>query len=262
MKMVIKKNISFDFVNFIVPIIFIAAWIILPVILKTPEYLIPSLTKVVKAFIDFIFGNYNMSTYSGTFFKNAAASFYRVLAGFLISSILGVFLGLLCGYFSYVKRLFDPFIHIIRMIPGIGWFPIAMVWFGVGNKTTIFLIALAAFFPIYLNTLRAVLDVDEILIDASRVLGADSKQVIQTVILPDSLPGIFSGLRLGMGVCWAYLVLGELTGVNEGLGAVMMDSRMLGNVDMIIVCMLSIALLGRICDFILQVIYRLLRPMN
>ena len=121
---------------------------------------------------------------------------------------------------------------------------------------------MAAFFPVYVNTLRAVSDVDKILIDASKVLGANSKQVLRTVILPSSLPGIFSGLRLGMGVCWAYLVLGELTGVNEGLGAVMMDSRMLGNVDMIIVCMLSIALLGRICDLLLLGIYKILRPMD
>lgn len=262
MKKSINKNSNFDFVNFIVLIIFIASWAILPILLKTPEYLIPSLTKVIKGFIDFIFGNYNLSTYSGTFFKNAAASSYRVFVGFLISSFLGIFLGVLSGYFSYIKRLFDPFIHIIRMIPGIGWFPIAMVWFGVGNKTTIFLIALAAFFPVYVNTLRAVSDVDKILIDASKVLGANSKQVLRTVILPASLPGIFSGLRLGMGVCWAYLVLGELTGVNEGLGAVMMDSRMLGNVDMIIVCMLSIALLGRICDLLLLGIYKILRPMD
>ena len=262
MKKSINKNSTFDFVNFIVPIIFIASWIILPVLLKTPEYLLPSLSKVAKGFVDFIFGNYDLSTYSGTFLKNAAASSYRVFVGFAISSVSGVVLGILSGYFTYIKRLFDPFIHIIRMIPGIGWFPIAMVWFGVGNKTTIFLIALAAFFPVYVNTLRAVSDVDKILIDASRVLGADSKQVLTTVVLPASLPGIFSGLRLGMGVCWAYLVLGELTGVNEGLGAVMMDSRMLGNVDMIIVCMLAIALLGRICDMILVGILKMLRPMD
>lgn len=159
-----------------------------------------------------------------------------------------------------VKRLFDPFIHIIRMIPGVGWFPIAMVWFGVGNKTTIFLISLAAFFPVYVNTLRAVLDVDPMVINAGRVLGANSRELLWSIILPSSLPGIFSGLRLSMGVCWAYLVLGELTGVNEGLGAVMMDSRMLGNVDMIIVCMIAIAILGRICDLILVSIYKLIRP--
>ena len=159
-----------------------------------------------------------------------------------------------------MRRLFDPFINMIRMIPGIGWFPIAMVWFGVGDKTTIFLISLAAFFPAYINTVRAVMDVPKILIDAGRVLGANRIAVFRMVILPASLPGIFAGLRLSMGVCWAYLVLGELTGVSEGLGAVMMDSRMLGSVDMIIICMLAISIWGRISDLILLAIYKKLRP--
>lgn len=255
-----NKNKTIDFVNFIVPIIFLIFWMVLPVTLNTPEYLLPSFGKVFQSFLDFITGYKELNTYSGMFFKHSTASLYRVIIGFLIASISGMVFGVLSGYFLIVKRLFDPFIHIIRMIPGIGWFPIAMVWFGVGNKTTIFLIALAAFFPVYVNTIRAVSDVDTTLIDASRVLGANSKDVLKTVIIPSSLPGIFSGLRLSMGVCWSYLVLGELTGVNEGLGAVMMDSRMLGNVDMIIVCMISISIWGRICDLILQGVFKFLTP--
>ncbi len=255
-----NKNKTIDFVNFIVPIIFLIFWMVLPVTLNTPEYLLPSLGKVFQSFLDFITGYKELNTYSGMFFKHSTASLYRVIIGFIIASISGMVFGVLSGYFLIVKRLFDPFIHIIRMIPGIGWFPIAMVWFGVGNKTTIFLIALAAFFPVYVNTIRAVSDVDKTLIDASRVLGANSKDVLKTVIIPSSLPGIFSGLRLSMGVCWSYLVLGELTGVNEGLGAVMMDSRMLGNVDMIIVCMISISIWGRICDLILQGVFKFLTP--
>ena len=104
------------------------------------------------------------------------------------------------------------------------------------------------------------MDVPKILIDAGRVLGANRIAVFRKVILPASLPGIFAGLRLGMGICWAYLVLGELTGVSEGLGAVMMDSRMLGSVDMIIICMLAISIWGRISDLILLAIYKKLRP--
>lgn len=257
-----NKEKRIDFLNFIVPGLFIVSWIVLPNIMNTPEYLLPSLNRVLECFIDFITGSSELTAYSGKFLENALASLYRVGWGFTIASVLGIFLGILSGYFFTVKRLFDPFIHIIRMIPGVGWFPIAMVWFGVGNKTTIFLISLAAFFPVYVNTLRAVLDVDPMIINAGRVLGANSKELLYSIILPSSFNGIFSGLRLSMGVCWSYLVLGELTGVNEGLGAVMMDSRMLGNVDMIIVCMITIAILGRICDLILVSIFKMVRPYN
>ena len=255
-----KKFYKIDFVNFIVPILFILSWIILPVIFSTPEYLIPSFKNTILKLWDFVTGFQELTPYSGSFLTHSLASLYRVLIGFLIAGIFGLGLGIITGYMSIFRRLFDPFINMIRMIPGIGWFPIAMVWFGVGNKTTIFLIALAAFFPIYLNTLRAVKDIPEILINAGKVLGAKSMDIFRTIIVPASVPGIFNGLRLGMGICWAYLVLGELTGVSKGLGAVMMDSRMLGNVDMILVCMITIALWGRLSDMILVYIYHKLRP--
>lgn len=251
-----RNSYKIDFVNFIVPVGFLAAWVLLPAILHTPEYLIPSLKKTGMGLVDFVFGTFRMSPYAGTFWKHSVASWHRVLAGFLIASFLGTVTGMLTGYFQMGRRLLDPFIHMIRMVPGIGWFPLAMVWFGVGNRTTVFLITLAAFFPGYVNTLRAVRDVPPMLLDVGRVMGAGKWQLFKMVILPLSLPGIFTGLRLGMGICWAYLVLGELTGVNEGLGAVMMDARMLGNVDMIIVCMIVIAVWGRIGDLLLLFLYR------
>ena len=255
-----KKDYKLDFVSFIVPIFFILSWVILPVVFSTPEYLIPSFKQTIIKLWDFVTGFKGLTPYSGTFLDNSLASLYRVMVGFLIAGGFGLILGIITGYLSFFRRLLDPFINMIRMIPGIGWFPIAMVWFGVGNKTTIFLIALAAFFPIYLNTLRAVKDIPEILIHAGKVLGARSIDIFRTIIIPASIPGIFNGLRLGMGICWAYLVLGELTGVSKGLGAVMMDSRMLGNVDMILVCMITIALWGRLSDKILVFIYHKIRP--
>ena len=255
-----NKYFGIDFVNFIVPILFIFSWVLLPGVFGTPEYLIPSFKKTVIGFWDFISGTEGLSTYSGQFLKHSLASWQRVITGFAIAGITGILSGIVTGYIGLARRLLDPFINMIRMIPGIGWFPLAMVWFGVGDKTTIFLIALAAFFPVCINTLRAVMDVPKILVDAGKVLGADSFDIFRTVILPASIPGIFAGLRLSMGICWAYLVLGELTGVNEGLGAVMMDSRMLGNVDMIIVCMLAISIWGRLSDIILLAVYKKLRP--
>lgn len=251
------KRYKIDFVGGVIPLLFLAVWALFPAALHTPEYLIPSLRKTGIGCLDFMFAAFHSSPYAGTFWKHSLASWQRVLGGFFIASFLGVLTGMLTGYFQTVRRLLDPFIHMIRMIPGIGWFPVAMVWFGVGNKTTIFLISLAAFFPIYVNTLRAVVDVPSMLLDVGKVMGANGRQLFRMVIIPMALPGIFTGLRLGMGICWAYLVLGELTGVNEGLGAVMMDARMLGNVDMIIVCMIGIAFWGRIGDLLLLFLYRL-----
>lgn len=246
--------------RFLVPVLFVFLWLLVPAFKNTPEYLLPRLPRVAFSFYDFVTGTLGLNGYAGTFWKHSWASLQRVWIGFGIAVATGSGLGIVSGYFRTVRELFDPFLQAIRMIPGIGWFPIAMVWFGVGTKTTVFLIALAAFFPIYLNTVQAVEDTPVSWIHAGRVLGADTKDVFFTIILPSALPGIFSGLRIGMGLCWAYLVLGELTGVNEGLGAVMMNARMLGSIEIIVVCMIAIALWGRVSDLFLSALFRRWRP--
>jgi NitT/TauT family transport system permease protein len=121
----------------------------------------------------------------------------------------------------------------------------------VGENTTLFLISLAAFFPIYVNAAQGASSVPPLLIRAGRMLGANKLMIFTTVIIPASMPSTLAGLRLGLGISWAYLVLGELTGVTYGLGAVMMDARMLGHVEMILVSMIFIGLFGRISDMIL-----------
>lgn len=256
MQVKLKKRI--DILSFVLPTILLIIWVLIPLLTNTPDYLLPSPSKILTSFGGFVFGS-GSGQYTGQFLIHSMASWYRVLVGFVISSFVGVVTGLLSGYFSINKRMVDPFIHAIRMIPGIGWFPIAMVWFGVGNKTTIFLIALAAFFPIYVSTVQAVESVPQNIIDVARVMGASTRDIFFTVVFKSALPGIFSGLRLGMGLCWSFLVLGELTGVNEGLGAVMMNSRMLGDINMIVVCMLCISVWGKLADLMLQLLYKLIR---
>jgi NitT/TauT family transport system permease protein len=131
-----------------------------------------------------------------------------------------------------------------------------MVWFGVGEKTTLFLISLAAFFPIYVSAAQGASSVPLLLIRAGKMLGANKFTLFSTVVVPAALPSTIAGLRLGLGLSWAYLVLGELTGVANGLGAVMMDARMLGHVDMVIVSMVCIGFLGRTSDLILVLFFR------
>jgi ABC-type nitrate/sulfonate/bicarbonate transport system, permease component len=183
----------------------------------------------------------------------------RVLRGFGLAAMLGLPLGLITGRSQLAKRFLDPTINLIRTVPGIGWLPLAMVWFGVGESTTIFLIALAAFFPIYINAAQGASNVSPMIIRAGEMLGAGKVTIFTTVIIPAAFPSLASGLRLGLGLSWAYLVLGELTGVTRGLGAVMMDSRMLGHVDLVMVAMIYIAILGWLSDRLLAALLSLLR---
>lgn len=255
-----KKQKKIDFVGWIIPIMLIIIWYFTTLHGKIPNYILPNPLMFGQVLIDFAFGTYNFTLYSGKLLENLTASFIRVLGGFGLAAFLGLTLGFLTGRISFIKRLFDPIIHAIRAVPGIGWLPLAMVWFGVGEKTTLFLITLAAFFPIYINTAFGALEVSPLLLRAGKMLGANKFSLFTTIILPASFPSIVVGLRLGLGVSWAYLVLGELTGVTRGLGAVMMDSRMLGHVEMILAAMICIAILGRITDLILIKICNLIYP--
>jgi NitT/TauT family transport system permease protein len=156
-----------------------------------------------------------------------------------------------------VHRLLSTTINALRAVPGISWLPLAMVWFGIGIKTTVFLVALAAFFPIYLNTEAGARQVNPTLLQAGAMMGVRRLRGTFAILLPAAMPNIITGLRLGMGISWAYLVLGELTGVPNGLGALIMDARMLGRIDIIVVGIILIALIGRLCDLGLHQVLRL-----
>lgn len=249
-----------DIWSFILPASALAAWCAASYILNVPAYIIPTPGDVAASLVNFAAGYGLAGPYSGGLLVHSAASAGRVAHGFFLALCAGLPLGILTGSFSKARRIFDPFVHLLRMVPGIGWLPIAMVWFGVGRATAVFLISLAAFFPIYLSTSIAVRQVPEKLVQAARILGAEGPTLFVHVIIPASAAGIISGLRLGLGVSWAYVVLGELTGVSKGLGAVMMNARMLGDTSMIIVSMIVIALLGWLSDRLLLALIKRVHP--
>ncbi len=242
--------------SFILPVAILLLWFFVTATNRVPEYILPGPVTLAKGGFDFFFGSLDLSPYSGTFWQHALASSKRVTTGFLLATILGVPTGIAAGNYPRFERILDPLIQAIRSIPGIGWLPLAMVWFGIGMKTAVFLIALAAFFPIYLNSMHGAKQVRLIWKRSALMLGAGPCAILTTVVLPGAMPSIVSGLRTGMGLSWAYVVLGELTGVPDGLGAVIMDARMLGQVQIILIGMISIALVGRLSDRLLLLLLR------
>ena len=235
------------------PAALIVLWGLASVSGYLPTYVLPTPWTLAIAVFGFPTGIGWSSVYAGQFWTFAALSTFRVLVGFGIASVAGVLLGALCGRWRLFNRVVDPFLQLVRSVPGITWLPLAMVWFGIGTVTTAFLIALGAFFPIYVNTLLGVSRIPVEWIRTARILGATPAQVFIRVVLPGAFPAIESGLRVAAGVAWAYVVLGELTGVNKGLGAMIMDARMMGDTTAILVGMVYIALLGRLTDALIVV---------
>ena len=235
----------------LLPLAVLLAWTALSGSGLAPAYLLPGPAAVFEAGVRYVFAAPGQGPYAGRFFTDLLASLGRVFAGFGLAALLGVPLGLCSGRVVTVNRLFSSTIGGLRAVPGICWLPLALIWFGIGFRTTVFLVALAAFFPIYQNALTGARSVAPIYYQAGAMLGVSRLRGVFAILLPLAMPNLLTGLRLGMGISWAYLVLGELTGVPDGLGAVIMDARMLGQTDMILVGILLIALIGRVCDRLL-----------
>ncbi len=232
----------------VIPLALLLAWAIVSGMEWVPTFLLPPPQVIARTAYIYIVGNPGEGSYAGRFFSDAGASLIRVGAGFACAVVVGIPLGVLSGRLALVNRLFSTLINGLRAVPGITWLPLAMVWFGIGLKTTIFLVALAAFFPIYLNAAAGARQMNPRLLQAGAMMGINRIRGTFAILLPGAMPHILTGLRLGLGISWAYLVLGELTGVPDGLGAVIMDARMLGRVDMICVGMVMIAFIGRMSD--------------
>ena len=246
-----KTNRLHALLPWIIPGTFLLVWILVSQTGLMPHYLMPNPLKIIKTGYTYIFDSPGNAPYAGRFLGDAGASLTRVFLGFLCALLLGLPLGVLSGRLAMVSRSLDTLINGLRAVPGITWLPLAMVWFGIGIKTTVFLVALAAFFPIYLNAAAGARQISIKLLQAGAMMGVSRLRGSFSILLPGAMPHIMTGLRLGLGISWAYLVLGELTGVPNGLGAVIMDARMLGRVDMIVVGMILIAAVGRMSDGLL-----------
>lgn len=246
-----KKSSQDRFIGTIIPIMVLIVWFLSTQNNAVQSYVVPSPKEFAIVFFDFIFGNMQASPYSGKMLENLLISTLRVGKGFCVAGVTGMILGFLTGRVPLLRKMCDPMIQALRAVPGIGYLPLGMVWFGVGEENTLFLISLAAFFPVYLNTQEGASRVPEIYIRAGKMLGAKKMILFFTVIFPAAFSHVIVGLRLALGVSWAYLVLGEMTGVTKGIGAIMMDGRMLGHVDIVLDCMVVIAITGKFCDWIL-----------
>jgi NitT/TauT family transport system permease protein len=183
-------------------------------------------------------------------------SLYRVALGYVVASVLAIPLGLLMGWSARLLRLIRPLVEVVRPIPPLAWIPIAILWFGIGIKSAAFIIFLGAFFPILLNTIAGVLSINPILVEAARTLHAKEKDIFYKVLLPGSVPSIFVGMRIGVGIGWMTLVAAEFTGVKEGygLGYMIMTARDIQRPDEILAGMLVIGLIGLLVDIGLRTI--------
>jgi ABC-type nitrate/sulfonate/bicarbonate transport system permease component len=184
----------------------------------------------------------------GTLWENASISLQRILLGFLFGSLIGIPLGLTIGSFRVVRGILEPYTEFLRFIPATALITIAVIWFGIGEGSKIFLIIYTTVFIVIISTAAGVSAVAPNKIRAARSLGASRTQVFWFVALPATVPYILTGMRLAMGNSFVTIIAAELVAANAGLGKMIWDARLYMLVDQIFVALLVLGLLGFTAD--------------
>ncbi len=181
-------------------------------------------------------------------------SLYRVFLGYTMAVGVAIPFGLILGWSPGLRAVFNPLIEMIRPIPPLAWIPVSILWFGIGVKSSAFIIFLGVFFPVFLNTLSGVISIHPMYIEAARTLNAKERDIFLKVLLPAALPSVFVGMRIGVGIGWMTLVAAEFTGIKSGygLGYMIMTARDIQRLDEIMAGMCVIGCIGFLIDAVFR----------
>jgi ABC-type nitrate/sulfonate/bicarbonate transport system permease component len=240
------------------PALLLGAWLGAVRSESISQAFLPSPLTVMRALADWIVGGISNTPYSGRWLGDAIASGERVLLGYAIGSGLGIVIGVMLGYFKPFRRGLEPYIHMLRAIPIIGWLPLSLVFFGFSMKSAVFLVALGCFFPVVINTMSGVLGVDLSHQRVGLMVGASRLQQLRFIIIPSAMPSIMTGLRVAMGFAWILVIVAEWLAVREGLGFTLLDAYSFVRYDFVIAAMISIGFVGFVSD---RIVARLLSPL-
>ncbi|GAF64907.1 ABC transporter permease protein [Bacillus sp. TS-2] len=193
----------------------------------------------------------------GSLFTYMGISFLRVLTGWTLGNLIAIPVGLMIGSVKAVRVLLDPVINFVRFIPPLAFITLFMLWFGIGEQSKIMLIMYATIFIVIINTMTGVLSVGEDKIRAAQNMGASKWQTIVYVIIPSSVPYIFTGSRLAMGSSFMAIVGAEMVAANEGVGFMIWNARLYFQTDWIFVGLIALGIMGFTMDRFLNLLGRI-----
>lgn len=214
--------------------------------------ILPAISEVLQTFREFLA--------DGTLRADLGCSLSRVLKGYAIAAVLGIGLGSAMGMWKMAYALVHPLVTAVRQIPVIAWIPLIILWCGIGELSKVVVIAIAAFFPIALNTLGGFQSLPSGYLEVARLYRLSAGETFRKVYLPHALPQILVGLKLGLGSSWMAVVAAELIAASSGIGYRLSYARGLLRSDAVILCMLVIGLVGIIMDRLLTAVFRRLLP--
>ncbi|WP_277961116.1 ABC transporter permease [Pseudomonas sp. RIT-To-2] len=212
-----------------------------------PAYQMPAPSDVALTLLDLA---------QGPLAKHVLASLSRVLAGFVIGAGLGLVFAAWVGLSREAEAYLEPTFAGLRAIPSLAWVPLLLLWLGIDETSKVVLIAIGAFFPVYVNGVAAIRDIDRRLVEVGRVFRFNRRQLVWRILLPAAMPGLFTGLRSGLSMAWMFLVAAELIAATKGLGYLLSDGRETSRPDIVLAAIIVLAVLGKVSDRLLAVLER------
>jgi len=204
--------------------------------------LLPTPSDVVRALFDL-----GWQTVLG----HVAASTGRVAAGYAIGATLALAVGSLVGLSAHARALLDPSFQALRAIPSLAWVPLLLLWLGIGEAPKLAMIAIGAFFPVYMGVVAGIRGVDRKLVEVARLMRLRPLALVRRVLLPAALPSVMTGLRNGLSLAWMFMVAGELIAASSGLGYLLTDGRETSRADLVLAAIVLLALLGKLSDTVM-----------
>jgi ABC-type nitrate/sulfonate/bicarbonate transport system permease component len=181
--------------------------------------------------------------------EHVSTSLLRILWGFGVGAGLGILVGIASGWYRTLGTLTQPLIDLIRPIPPLAWIPMAIIWFGLGEPSKVFVIFLGAFFPVVTNAYKGMTGVDPILLRAAQTMGLSGPRLLLQVAIPAAMPDIATGLRVGWGLSFGVLVAAELIAADAGMGFMIMHARQSGEIGVIIFGIILIGVTNLLTDY-------------
>ncbi|MDH2927413.1 ABC transporter permease [Lonepinella koalarum] len=240
------KILSEKYLKFLLPLIILFLWHLSTTIGNLPETALPKIISVFSVLIEML--------KSGELYADLGVSIRRVIAGFLLSSVIGVTLGLLMGISPKAKTFFQLTLTSMRQIPMVAWIPLIILWAGIDEASKIVVILFAATFPIIVNTINGIESTSESFLEVAKVYRLSKWHTFTKIYLPSALPSLFTGLRLALGISWMAVVASELIASYSGIGFRLNDARSLMRSDVVIVCMIIIGMVGLLMDKVICIL--------
>ena len=242
----VSKSALYRWLSWAVPALVVLLWeaaahfgLIAPQVLPAPSSVLGTAINMAR---------------SGDLFVHLGVSLLRAAAGFVIGGTIGLVLGIVVGFSPLAQALFDRSVQMVRAIPFLAMLPLVIVWFGVGEVAKIFLVALAVLFPVYINTMLGIRQIDPKLMELAKVVGLNWSAIVRRIIVPGAMPSILTGVRYALAHAWLALVIAETLATTKGIGFLAMDAREFLNTNVILLTMIIYAIIGVVADALVRLL--------